>query len=119
MTSTACTWSFCRRRCPPGSAPSSFGKIRHIHDLLTKTFEGGRVEDFVIDGSFPGTDADDEHVHAAAIACSAEIILSCDNGFSLTGQDPDSLPYEVYTPDEFFVLVDDSSPQLVREVTGQ
>ncbi|MFE5570661.1 hypothetical protein ACFQ68_37100 [Amycolatopsis japonica] len=30
----------------------------------------------------------------------------CDNGFSLTGRDPDSLPYEVYTPDEFFVLVD-------------
>lgn len=59
----------------------SGGKITRIRDLLAAAFEGGRVDDFTIDGSFPGSDADDEHVHAAAVACSAEIILTCDGGF--------------------------------------
>lgn len=35
------------------------------------------------------------------------------------GVDLDSLPYEVYRPDEFFELVDDGVPQLVRRVAAQ
>lgn len=30
--------------------------------------------------------------------------------------DLDALPYEVYTPDQFFCLVDDGAPDSVREV---
>ncbi|MGB4767650.1 MAG: PIN domain-containing protein [Candidatus Saccharimonas sp.] len=91
-------------------------KVVGIRDKICETFEGGRVDDFVPDGSFPGTDANDAHVHAAAIACSATILLTGDAGFSAPGV-AENLPYEVYSPDEFFVLVDDSSPEKVIAVT--
>lgn len=80
-------------------------------------FEGGRVEDFIVDGSFPGTDVDDEHVHAAALACEADILLTADTGFAATDIDPDSLPYEVYAPDEFFVHIDDTATFHVEAAT--
>ncbi|ATY16963.1 PIN domain-containing protein (plasmid) [Amycolatopsis sp. AA4] len=92
-------------------------KITAIRDRITGVFEGGRVEDFTVDGSFPGTDLDDQHVHAAALACSADIVLSDDGGFTITGDAAEQLPYEVYRPDEFFVLVEDSAPDRVAEVT--
>ena len=94
-------------------------KITSIRDLIARTFEGGRVEDFSIDDSFPGRDGDDRHVHAAAVACRADFILTSDNGFFITDGDADSRPYEVYTPDDFFVLVDDSAPALVQLVTRE
>lgn len=92
------------------------GKITKIRDRIAATFEGGRVEDFIIDDTFPGSDGDDRHVHAAAVACRADIVLTCDGGFHVC-HNADSLPYEVYDPDEFFLLVDDSAPHLVRDVT--
>lgn len=93
------------------------GKITRIRDLIARTFEGGRVDDFVIDGTFAGRDGDDRHVHAAAVACSADIVLSDDGGFSAIAYDDRTAPYELYRPDEFFLLVDDSAPELVRQVT--
>ncbi|MCG8916727.1 PIN domain-containing protein [Actinokineospora sp. PR83] len=102
-----------RRRHPDWNG----AKITAIRDRIAGTFEGGRVDDFTIDGSFPGGDVDDQHVHAAALACQADFILTCDNGFIVAGQDVDSMPYEVYRPDDFFVLVDDSAPHVVRQVT--
>jgi len=63
------------------------------------------VEDFVVDGTFTGA-VNDQHVHAAAVACQAEIVLTSDGGFTAPGV-VEELPYEVYPPDEFFVLVDD------------
>jgi hypothetical protein len=77
------------------------------------------VEDFVVDGSPQGGDANDAHVHAAALACGADILLAGDAGFVGDGVDLDLLPYEVYTPDEFFVLAHDSAPHLIKTVTRQ
>jgi predicted nucleic acid-binding protein len=94
-------------------------KITAIRDLIARTFEGGRVEDFAIDDSFPGGDGDDRHVHAAALACRADIVLTADNGFLIQDQELDSRPYEAYKPDEFFMLVDDSAPALVQLVTRE
>jgi predicted nucleic acid-binding protein len=102
-----------RRKHPDWSG----AKISSIRDRITKTFEGGRVSDFTIDDSFPGADENDRHVHAAAFACRADIILTGDAGFSIADEDADSMPYEVYKPDDFFVLVDDSAPHLVKLVT--
>ncbi|MFC6088217.1 PIN domain-containing protein [Saccharothrix lopnurensis] len=104
-----------RRRHPdwPGA------RITSMRDLIAKTFEGGRVDDFTIDDSFFGGDGDDRHVHAAAVACQADLILTSDNGFFTVGHDADAKPYEVYKPDEFFMLVDDSAPHLVRQVTRE
>lgn len=95
----------------------SGGKITRIRDRIAGIFEGGRVEDFLIDGTFPGDDANDQHVHAAAVACNAGYLLTADRGFRHPGVDPDALPYEVCTPDDFFVLVDDNAPQVVADVT--
>lgn len=94
-------------------------KITSVRDLIVRTFEGGRVDDFKIDGSFPGSDTNDRHVHAAAVACQADFVLTDDEGFVVSGQDVDALPYEVYRSDDFFVLVDDDVPDLVRQVTRE
>lgn len=57
----------------------------------------------------------DRHIHAAAVAGEADCIITNDHGFTELSVDVrDQLEYEIYTPDEFFVLVDDSSPSLVR-----
>jgi len=85
------------------------GKITEIRNRTADTFEGGRVDDFVIDGSFQGTDPNNQHVHAAALASRADIILTDDQRFVGPGCDPDQHPYEVYTPGAFFILADDSA----------
>lgn len=94
-------------------------KIATIRDKISQTAEGGRVDDYVIDGSSPWKDRDDQHVHAAALACSAGYLLTADAGFTDPDVDPDQLPYEVYRPDEFFELVDDSAPEAVRTVIAR
>lgn len=99
-----------RRKDP--TAPGH--KIRLFRDRIVASLEGGRVEDFVVDGTFKG-DPDDQHVHAAALACGAQIVLTADKGFTAPGVIED-LPYEVHRPDEFFTLTDDSCPHVVREV---
>ncbi len=91
------------------------GAITRIRHQLVTSFDE-LIEDF--DGStpFPGRDEGDIHVHAAAVASKAHIVLSSDNGF--TDIDPDLLPYEVFKPDEFFMLIQSSAPNAVREVTS-
>ncbi|WP_026197807.1 PIN domain-containing protein [Sciscionella marina] len=97
---------------------ASGGQVTRIRDSLAATFAGGRVDDFRIDGTFPGSDEKDRHVHAAAIACGADLVLTKDRDFT-KHRDPDNVPYEVYCPDEFFLLVEDNRPDLVRSVTGE
>ncbi len=104
-----------RRKSP--EAPGSL--IRCVHDRIVEQLDM-RVDDFEVDGSFPGTDPDDAHVHAAAISSGAGILLTADTGFTRMNEDTlDELPYAVYTPDEFFVLIDDSMPNAVSQVTHQ
>ena len=61
----------------------------------------------------PVADVDDSHVHNAASDLKADILLT-DNVKDFG--DPDSLPYDLYTPDEFFCLVYENEPDAVREV---
>lgn len=103
-----------RRRHPTWSG----GKVTDVRNKITGWLEGGRVDDFTIDGSFAGTDRDDQHVHAAAVACRADIVLTADKGFSHV-KILNELPYEVYRPDDFFVLVDNSDPDVVRSVIDE
>lgn len=74
------------------------------------------VEDFDPSIHFYGDDVGDRHVHAAAIACRTDILVTMDEGF-LALPNQDDLPYEIYHPDDFLVQVDDSAPQLVQAVT--
>lgn len=56
----------------------------------------------------------DTHVHNAARSLGADILLT-NNGTDFG--DPDALPYDIYSPDEFFILVNDNAPQAVLDVT--
>jgi hypothetical protein len=73
------------------------------------------VDDF--DGEIPynGTDTNDRHVHAAAVACGAGFLVTDDKGFARMASD--DRPYEVISADQFFVLVDDSHPHLIADAT--
>lgn len=78
------------------------------------------VDDFPGALTFAGGDRHDQHVHAAAAACGAHKLLTCDTGF--LGMDDalmDQLPYEPWHPDDFFMLVNDSSPHAVRAVVQE
>lgn len=103
----------------PGPPDWPGHKTRAVSDKIREVFEGGRVEDFVPDGRFVGPDPHDQHVHAAALACGAGILLTADSGFSSPVASEAGSPYEVYMPDDFFVLVDDSAPDIVRAVVSQ
>lgn len=93
--------------------------ILAIRRRLEGAFEGGLVEKYEIDPEFSGKDPFDAHVHSAALACGAHMILT-DNGRDLlpTGTDENALAYEIWTPDDFFMLVNETAPELVREVTA-
>lgn len=103
------------RRNNPDAPGSLTSRVRdRIVDSLDTI-----VKDFVVDGSYPGDDPDDAHVHAAAVACGAEKLVTADDDFSVVPGDIDlQLPYEVHTPDSFFTLVDDSLPAVVRAATA-
>lgn len=101
-----------RRRYPKADG----GMIASLHDRLVENIDQ-RVEQYAIDDSYLGSDPNDAHVHAAAVACRADIVLTCDRGFAELRPDQlDQLPYEVQHPDDFFILVDDSSPDIVERV---
>lgn len=85
---------------------------RELFDLLERNLDEV-PGDFSGDVDFDGGDPDDRHVHAAALATSAHILLTQN---TQDFGDPDLLPYELYTPDQFFCLVDDGAPDAVGEV---
>ncbi|MFW7413851.1 PIN domain-containing protein [Demequina sp. SO4-18] len=93
--------------------------ITRIADRLRATMSE-RIEGFAVK-PFPAlTDANDLHVHAAALAGGVNMLLTDDSDFlHLPPQVLDELPYEVIDADSFLVLVDDSSPTSVSEVMHQ
>ncbi|MBP8882331.1 MAG: PIN domain-containing protein [Dermatophilaceae bacterium] len=93
------------------------GQIARFRERLESTFEVGRVRDYAIDGTYSGPDPDDAHVHAAATACRADYLLTCNVKHFDTKAD--DLVYEVIAPDQFFLLVDDVAPALVAAVVGR
>lgn len=85
--------------------PEAPGKL--IDDFLTRV---GRYTEIV--AGYPGgkvhwiEDPGDWHVHHAASHSGADYLLTNDSG--LSGSDETN--YEVYTCDEFFMLINDSAP---------
>lgn len=129
-------WIFLLRLQTPGmfqlhSTPDVIAEAIRAWRRLNPTADGGvgvaldaRIRenldevlmDFRGDIPFAGSDPDDQHVHAAAVWTQADILLTANHrDFG----DPDDLPYEIQTPDEFLVLVDNSSPTLVRAVVRE
>lgn len=89
---------------------------RLISDLEKRLFDSldEVFDDFPESESVPGIAEGDLHVHTAVLHCKADALVT--NNTRDFG-DPDDLRYELYTPDEFLCLTDDSSPVTVRRVT--
>ncbi len=100
------------RRRNPGLTGTEITKIR---DAIAGTMDG-RIDDYPSgQDAVMLTDPFDRRIHAAAIPGSMGCVVSLDHGFTnLPTAVRDTLDYEIYTPDEFFLLIDDSSPRLVR-----
>lgn len=93
-----------RKRNPraPGNLLSDrMEKIQDCVDEVLPTFPGTL--------EFTGSDEGDYHVHAAAISSRADIILTQNSADDITTT-PDEEPYEIYTADDFFMLVVQSNP---------
>ena len=89
-------------------ARERLAKIRACVDEVLPTFSGEEV--------FTGADKNDYHVHAGALASRADIILTDDDPAGITST-PDSEPYEIYSADDFFMLVTQSNPQALIDCT--
>ncbi|WP_169253135.1 PIN domain-containing protein [Brevibacterium sp. 'Marine'] len=74
------------------------------------------IQDFPGSGEFSGQDPKDYHVHAAALAAGSDFIVSADDPSDITTT-PDAQPYDVVSPDDFFLLVVDSSPDRILPIT--
>lgn len=75
-----------------------------------------------VKSTYKGSDKDDLHVHAAAVAAQCDYLMTNDRKLygDLSGEELDELEYEVVSPDEFFCLVAESSPVLLdAAVTSQ
>ena len=90
-----------------GSTLTGTGEISTIRDRIAGTFEVGRVKDFQIQALDGVVDPHDRHVHGAALACAADVLLT----FNVRDF-PGGVHYDVMTPDEFLVLVDDAAPMV-------
>ncbi|WP_188702903.1 PIN domain-containing protein [Microbacterium nanhaiense] len=79
--------------------------FRRLFDDVSDAWNGGASDTI--------NDVHDVHVHNAARSLGADILLT-NNGKDFG--DPNTLPYDIYSPDEFFVLVNANAPQAVRDV---
>ena len=101
-----------RRRFPQANS----SQIEAMRERLIKS--GLKpITNFTIDSDVTYPDEKDAHVHSAAVYAGIEIIIT-DNikDFAELYADPDDCPYEVYTADDFLILVADSSPQLIDQI---
>lgn len=80
-------------------------KMRRCLDEIVESFPG--------DTPFSGSDDGDYHVHAAAVASGADVLLTCDRPDNFTAG---SERYEVLSPDEFFLLVVKSNPRCLQPI---
>lgn len=90
------------------------GRIARVRESLLKVFPGAVVRDYKVDGTWPGADEHDGHVHAAAVTCAAGYLVTNDKGFHCPDI-VDLLPYEVHTADSFLTMFDEYFPQLCFE----
>lgn len=76
------------------------------------------VSDYADNVNFSGKDVDDYHVHSAAVATRADIVLTMNDPTDIT-RTPDAEPYEVYDADDFFQLVIQSSPRCLGPIVAK
>lgn len=89
-------------------------RTRHRLELIRACVDEV-VQDFPGNVEFTGEDPNDYHVHAAALAARSDLVVTSDRPTGITTT-PDSQPYEVISPDDFFMLVVDSAPSCLRPI---
>ncbi|CAN7220145.1 hypothetical protein LJR044_003158 [Microbacterium foliorum] len=78
------------------------------------------LEDYDCEMDFPGDDDGDIHVFAAAVTAKVGYLVTKDNGFhDLPSEVKDELEFEIYHPDDFFLLVDAQNHSNVLEATRE
>lgn len=95
-------------RAPGNLLEDRMKKIRDCVDEVLPNFSGNLP--------FTGSDEGDYHVHAAAIAARADVILTQNRPADITAN-PDDEPYEIYTADDFFLLIVQSNPNCLLPST--
>lgn len=90
------------------------GQINHVHELIT-----GTLHDLITDypgGAIAGMpDEKDWHVVHAATAAGANILVT--ENMKDFAPVADSLPFDLYSPDDLFDLIWKNDPQAVEAVT--
>ncbi|GHD07558.1 PIN domain-containing protein [Zhihengliuella salsuginis] len=93
------------------------GQIAHVRESISRAFgPDGLVRDYEVPDPALFSDPHDAHVHGAALACGASILVTSNVKDFQDIMDDDNASYEVFTPDEFLLLVNESAPECVREV---
>lgn len=99
---------------------ASGAKMTAFRRKLENSMWGGRVDSYTVTPLSYLVDEYDWHVVAAAEKCGAHSLVTSDRGFlALDESVTDELPFDIYTPDEFFMLVHESAPQLTASVAGR
>ncbi|MFD6391253.1 PIN domain-containing protein [Nocardia sp. NPDC060259] len=100
-----------RRKHNPHLPEAQIGGIRRT---MVSTFgPNSLITGYRIDTSIEYSDVFDAHVHSAAIHGDVGIVLTANAG---DFADLDQLTYEIYSADDFFMLIDDARPAIVRAV---
>ncbi|MEU7138016.1 PIN domain-containing protein [Nocardia sp. NPDC046473] len=91
-------------------------QVGGIRRRLESVFKAGRISGYSVDAAGTYPDPGDAHVHCAAVHGNVDILLT-ENVKHF--REIDDLPYEIYSADEFFELVDDTAPRAVLAVTKE
>lgn len=95
----------------------SDAQVGGIRDRIIMVAPHGRIKDYVIDSGLEYTDKFDAHLHAAAEHGGVQYVVTNDKPYlDFAAANDEILSYEVYTADDFLMLVNQSSPMAVREV---
>lgn len=91
--------------------------VTKIRDKIVNIMDD-RIDDYGHGQEEPTIkDPFDRHVHAAATDGQVDILVTADTGFlQLDEVISDRFQYEIYHPDDLFLLVDDADPTLVQVV---
>lgn len=103
------------RKNHPHYSDRQIGGVRDkIVDIVA---EDGRISGYDIDPELGYTDECDAHLHAAAEHGDVQYVITNDGGFHhFAAANDELLGYEVYTPDDFLMLIHRDAIATVREV---
>ncbi len=91
-------------------------QIGGVRDNIVRVAVHGRIKGYEVDPGLAYTDEYDAHLHAAAEHGDVQYVITSDNGFhDFAVAHDEFLGYEVYTPDDFLMLVHRDAISTVRE----